>query len=117
MLKRIIYGLHALISEGKKPIGLSVDTTYRCNLKCKHCYFRKQKHKNELSVEEWLPILREWHKKGVIHCTWVGGEPLLRKELIEKGKEIFPFNWVITNGTISIPDWKDVTFFVSIDGP
>src|SRR5262249_52433389 len=49
-------------------------------------------------------------------CTWVGGEPLIRKDLIERGRHYFRHNTVVTNGTIPLPDWRDVHFFISIDG-
>lgn len=65
---------------------------------------------------EWKQRLFQLKKDGVIHCTWVGGEPLLRTDVIQECKNIFDWNWVITNGTIDIPDWNDVTFIVSVDG-
>ena len=49
-------------------------------------------------------------------CTWVGGEPLLRRELVERGRKFFRANRVVTNGTLPLPDWKGVEFHVSIDG-
>ncbi|PIZ35198.1 MAG: hypothetical protein COY38_02660 [Candidatus Aenigmarchaeota archaeon CG_4_10_14_0_8_um_filter_37_24] len=44
------------------------------------------------------------------------GEPLLRRNLIEKLKNLFSLNQVITNGTIPLPLWKDVRFLCSVDG-
>jgi Fe-coproporphyrin III synthase len=49
-------------------------------------------------------------------ATWVGGEPLLRKDLIEQGMKYFTHNLVVTNGSIEFPNWEDVYFHVSIDG-
>jgi len=99
------------------PLALSIDVTYKCNLNCKHCYFKKQKYTHELSEDEWANKIREIKRLyNIIHCTWVGGEPLLRKNIIEANKKFFIFNWIVTNGTLEIPDWKDCIFFVSIDG-
>jgi sulfatase maturation enzyme AslB (radical SAM superfamily) len=51
-----------------------------------------------------------------VHATWIGGEPLLRKDLVERGMKLFPFNMIITNGTVSLPDWENCCFNVSVDG-
>lgn len=96
----------------------SVDLTNRCNLRCKHCYFFEQEVPEEFSDEEWLAKFKEmgtsWNKTRSV--TWIGGEPLLRKELIEQGKKYFAHNLIVTNGLITLPDWKDVHFHISIDG-
>jgi len=92
----------------------SVDVTRNCNLHCKHCYFRNMHYSNELSIGGWLTILNQL--RHTFHMTWVGGEPLLRKELIEGGKSLFEINWVVTNGTLPLPSWDDVVFLVSVDG-
>lgn len=106
-----------LLNRLSYPFSISIDVTYRCNLNCKHCYFKKQGYKDEISKEEWFKKIKEIKKSNdILHCTWVGGEPLLRKEIIEEGRKFFDFNWIVTNGTIEIPDWKDSSFFVSLDG-
>ena len=94
------------------------DVTYRCNLTCRHCYFMKQNHHHELSVTEWLARFEALKKQNFpfMICGWIGGEPLLRKELVEQGKRYFKSNVVFTNGTINLPYWPDVTFSVSIHG-
>ncbi|MEM4187645.1 MAG: radical SAM protein [Candidatus Hadarchaeum sp.] len=94
--------------------AVSVDVTNRCNLRCRHCFFWRAENPEELSIEGWKEIFRKLPK--FLYCSWVGGEPLLRKELIETGKNKFLINEVVTNGTIPIPSWKDVSFFISIDG-
>lgn len=96
----------------------SVDITYRCNLKCKHCYFLEQGYQSELSDEEWIDHFRRLKDQGFpfYQCSWVGGEPLLRKDLIARLMRLFKSNVVATNGTIPLPDWPDVNFYVSVDG-
>lgn len=108
----------------------SIDVTKECNLRCTHCYFFEGEDGAapayigvpELSVDEWIGKL-EALKQGssrlafpFFQCTWVGGEPLVRKELIEAGRKYFRYNTVVTNGTIPLPDWPDVSWCVSIDG-
>ena len=107
-----------LFGVPKYGIG-SIDVTYRCNLACKHCYFNEQGYSSELSEEAWLARFDSWKKSGKFpfyQCSWIGGEPLLRKDLVEKGMKYFKSNMVATNGTIPLPNWPDVNFYVSVDG-
>ncbi len=97
---------------------LSIDVTDQCNLRCQHCYFFEQEQEGNWDIAEWETRIQEMKKKYrlLYSCTWVGGEPLLRKPLIENLKKHFLHNLVVTNGTIPLPDWPDVQFHVSIDG-
>jgi len=100
----VFYDIFKILIKGfPKPVGVSIDITNRCNLKCKHCYFLRQNYKAELDDNNWLNKIS-------------GGEPLLRKNLIEKGMKFFRYNLIITNGTIPLPDWPNVVFEVSVDG-
>ncbi len=100
----------------------SIDVSKECNLRCAHCYFFEQDYDAELSVDQWIAKLDELKRTRSLmefpffQCTWVGGEPLIRKELIERGRKYFRHNTVVTNGTIPLPDWPDVKFYISIDG-
>ena len=118
MIKLIPYALKSFLFGIKFPIGISVDVTNKCNLRCKHCYFFQQNYQKELSEDKLLEKIIEIKKKypSIIHASWVGGEPLLRKNVVEKGLKFFPFNMIVTNGTIELPKWKDCVFNVSVDG-
>ena len=109
-----------LFGKPKGAIG-SIDVTNRCNLRCKHCYFYAHDYESqrELSDEEWISRLEELKQTDFpfYQCSWIGGEPLLRKELIERGMKYFKSNLVVTNGTLELPNWPDVNFYISIDGP
>jgi sulfatase maturation enzyme AslB (radical SAM superfamily) len=100
----------------------SIDVSKECNLRCAHCYFFEQDYASELSVEEWVVKLEKLKRESsrlefpFFQCTWVGGEPLIRKDLIERGRKYFAYNTVVTNGTIPLPDWPDVNWYISIDG-
>ncbi len=106
-----------------KPKGAisSFDITNRCNLRCKHCYFYAHDYETEreLTDEEWIGKLEELKDTDFpfYQCSWIGGEPLLRKDLIEKCMKYFKSNLVATNGTIPLPQWPDVNFYIAIDGP
>lgn len=89
----------------------SIDATKRCNLRCEHCYFFAEEHKEvELTVDQWVEKF-EGMAVGdpMLLCTWVGGEPLIRKELIDVGRKYFKYNTIVTNGTMELPDWTGCT--------
>lgn len=98
----------------------SIDVTNRCNLRCEHCYFFAEDHSNEkeLSIEKWVEKLEAMKAAGhpMMLCTWVGGEPMVRKQLIEVGRKYFKHNTIVTNGTMELTDWEDCTWVISIDG-
>jgi len=105
--------------EGMPTASLGgIDVTYRCNLRCRHCYFLKQNYHEELSIGQWIEKFKKMKKEGFpfMICGWIGGEPLLRNELIEEGRKYFKSNVVFTNGTIALPYWPDVAFSVSVHG-
>jgi len=103
----------------KYAVG-SIDVTNRCNLRCEHCYFFAEDHENEkeLSIEKWVEKLEEMKAAGhpMMLCTWVGGEPMMRKKLIDVGRKYFKHNTIVTNGTVELPDWDDCSWVISIDG-
>ena len=106
-----------LVRDSRNFIG-SVDITHRCNLECAHCYFTHQGYQSELTDQQWIDFFDRKEEEGFpfYQCSWVGGEPLLRRELIGRLRTRFLSNLVVTNGTIPLPDWPDVNFYVSVDG-
>ncbi len=106
-----------LMGIPKNSFG-SVDVTSQCNLRCDHCYFFEQDHSSEWSLEQWREKFESMKAEGFrsLQCTWVGGEPLLRLPLIDLGRRYFKYNTVTTNGTLPLPDWKDVSWYISVDG-
>lgn len=113
-------GLARLMIAGMPDNAVgSIDVTKRCNLRCEHCYFFAEEHKErELTVDEWIEKLEAMKAAGhpMMLCTWVGGEPMVRKPLIDVGRKYFKHNTIVTNGTMELPDWPDVTWVISIDG-
>lgn len=74
------------ISEKSLPLWLLAELTYRCPLQCPYCsnptnfadYLQ-----NELNTEEWKKVFEEARKLGATQLGFSGGEPLLRKDLVE----------------------------------
>lgn len=115
--KFIQFGKFAINGIPKDAV-CSVDVTNRCNLRCHHCYFFEHEQPENSTLEQWRAFFEKLKAEGFpfFSCTWVGGEPLMRKEVIELGSTYFRSNMVVTNGTVEIPDWPHIHFKVSVDG-
>ena len=88
------------------PAFLIASITSSCNLHCAGCYSRcnhattDSVPERQLTDDEWLSIFEEADKLGVSFILLAGGEPLLRKGVLEAAGKLrnilFP---VFTNGT------------------
>lgn len=116
---------HGYRPDASYPAAM-VNITNRCNLSCAHCFvFRDDNPNQALSPRrepsddemlELLTTLRDRH--GIRQMLWMGGEPLLRKQLLRAGVGIFEGNTVTTNGTLPLIDLgPEVLYVVSLDGP
>ncbi len=79
--------------------------TRRCNLKCLHCYARSQDkvYRDELTTEESKAFLQDLADFKVPVILFSGGEPTLRKDIIElagRAKELGIRVVLSTNGTL-----------------
>ncbi len=88
------------------PYQLTIETTNQCQLKCKHCYNRAgTMRKGELSVKEWIGILKDYKRLGGVSIMLTGGEIFLKKnidQLIDFVANNFIRVVILTNGyTIS----------------
>ncbi|WP_292459404.1 radical SAM/SPASM domain-containing protein [Methanothermococcus sp.] len=86
------------------PFLVVWDITYKCNLRCKHCYANAGKPLiDELNTEEAKHVIDILARAGVVALAFSGGEPLMRKdlfELIDKAKEYEMQVSIATNGTL-----------------
>lgn len=100
------------------PIGFSFDITNRCNLRCKHCYFVQQKVSDELPKQKLIEHILALKKQypTAIHAAWIGGEPLLRADLLPDCTQLFSMNMIVTNGTFELPNLPNCVYNVSVDG-
>ena len=92
----------------------SVATT--CNLHCKGCYARAngiaadggEGRKASLTPAQWRGIFEEAASLGVNFALLAGGEPMMRRDILESAAEVremvFP---VFTNGTLIGPSYID----------
>ena len=99
------------------PPFLIASITSKCNLHCAGCYSRSNhatqdcEAKNQLTGEEWSKVFEEADELGVSFILLAGGEPMLRRDVIEaagkKNNILYP---IFTNGV-----FIDDTYFELFD--
>ncbi len=97
------------------PPFLIASITSKCNLHCAGCYSRcnnatvDKEPVSQLSSEEWFKIFDEADELGISFILLAGGEPMLRRDIIEEaGKKsgiLFP---IFTNGTYMAEKYFDL---------
>jgi radical SAM protein with 4Fe4S-binding SPASM domain len=65
--------------------SMTKDGHWNCNQQCLHCYAAGQTYsdKKELSTDEWKKAIDKCKKACIPQVTFTGGEPTLRKDLVE----------------------------------
>ncbi|MFN3655155.1 MAG: radical SAM protein [Candidatus Nitrosotenuis sp.] len=102
----------------RSPIFGSVDIINVCNLHCAHCYWwLNRKEDTDLTVRDWKRIIDEKLKKhNVFVVTLVGGEPMMRPDIIELFVKEFPKRvCVVTNGTYPHTKESQDLFFLGFN--
>ena len=102
------------IAGKRVPLSGSLELTFRCNLRCQHCYISHGHNgipgQQELSTSEIKSIIDEVVDAGCFWFLLTGGEPLVRRDYLDiytyakrKGLIITLF----TNGTLITPRIAD----------
>jgi len=113
--------MEAQHGERQYPAAM-VNITNRCTLACKHCFVFRKSNPNdpdgEMDSETMVKELAGLQKKhGIKTMLWMGGEPLIRQDVLIKASPFFPRNNVTTNGTIDLIELPNCIYVISIDGP
>lgn len=101
-------------SSKRIPLSGSLEVTFRCNLRCVHCYLGDNRSgvpgQQELTKEEIFGILDQVTEAGTLWFLLTGGEPFIRPDFMEiyryaahKGLLVTIF----TNGTLLTPQIAD----------
>lgn len=126
MLPQLVWVIRG-IRQGK-PIAMSFDIADYCTLKCPYCYWLESTQHQQLQRVEIVAITRRAVSDGIVHATWIGGEPALRPDVLEAATAIVPLNWIVTNGMAVRPmakgyeqfdlahDLTNTWLIVSLDG-
>ena len=122
--------LHKKAADKRIPISGSLELTFRCNLRCQHCYAAHGHQgipgKQELTYEEIQNIFDEIVDAGCLWFLITGGEPLMRRDFLDiyksaKGKGLIVT--LFTNGTMLTPhiadylaEWRPFAIEISLYG-
>jgi radical SAM protein with 4Fe4S-binding SPASM domain len=120
---------YSQVDKGRIQINtVWVNVTHACNLRCLHCFRAAgETMRNELSTQEIRGIIDEFVRLKGRSLIFSGGEPLLRKdiiEILEYAKERgVPDVHLLTNGTLitseiarRLKKLEPISIQVSIDG-
>ena len=85
-----------------RPLGLLAELTYRCPLHCPYCSNPVTVPATaELTSSEWLRVLDEARRLGVLQLHLTGGEPLARPDLtalVTRARELDFYLNLVTSG-------------------
>lgn len=90
------------------PLNGTFELTPLCNMQCKMCYVRLEKHQQEalhplLTTEQWLKIAQQAKEQGLLYLLLTGGEPFLRPDFPILLRELHQMGLILTvntNGTL-----------------
>ncbi|MBU7010940.1 MAG: radical SAM protein [Theionarchaea archaeon] len=114
--------------SGDPLLSFSLRVTIKCNLRCEHCYANSgTSHGKELELGEIERLLEEAREIGCCGVFYTGGEPFVRRDMVDILKETstrgIPI-YLSSNGTLidreKLEQLKGIPFRlfqISIDGP
>ena len=85
------------------PLSGSIEITFKCNLRCVHCYIADYSGRNEMSTGEIKRILSEAAEEGCLWMLLTGGEVLCRSDFPDiylHAKRLGFLLTVFSNGTL-----------------
>ena len=89
-----------------RPSTLIAELSYQCPLHCPYCSnpldIGGEHYRRELETEHWIRAFREARALGVLQLALTGGEPMLRRDLVELcagARDAGLYSSLITAGT------------------
>jgi pyrroloquinoline quinone biosynthesis protein E len=93
--------------EVPSPFTLIAELSYQCPLHCPYCSnpvdIGGERYRDELTTQEWVRTFRQARGLGVLQLALTGGEPMLRRDLVElcaAAAEAGLYSSLITAGTL-----------------
>jgi pyrroloquinoline quinone biosynthesis protein E len=85
------------------PLGVLAELTHACPLACAYCSnpLELTTRAAELTTDEWRRVLAQAADLGALQCHFSGGEPLLRRDLVElvsTATELGLYSNLVTSG-------------------
>jgi len=78
-----MFGTDSILPEQPKPFLATVNLTENCQAHCITCNYWQSSKRNPITTERAIELLRELDDCGFRYLRFLGGEPLLRKDLFE----------------------------------
>ena len=89
------------------PFTLVAELSYQCPLHCPYCSnpvdIGADTYRHELETEHWVRAFHEAQRLGVLQLALTGGEPMLRRDLVELcagARDADLYSSLITAGTL-----------------
>jgi len=102
----LLHEVMAKCSRLNIPMQVVLELTYRCNLRCSHCYIDLAET-DELSFDEWKEVLGQLKEAGSIYLLFTGGEIMVRNDFLDIATYAHRNGLLIgllTNCTLVTPD-------------
>jgi MoaA/NifB/PqqE/SkfB family radical SAM enzyme len=94
-------------AEGwKPPFFFVISPTMACNLKCVGCYAGEYAKKDVLTTEEIDRLFTQGKELGIYFVTVSGGEPFIRKDLLDLWKKHDDMYFLVYTNGLLIDDKK-----------
>jgi MoaA/NifB/PqqE/SkfB family radical SAM enzyme len=84
----------------KRPFGITLELTRRCNARCDYCNHWKEQKQTEQEIEDFVGVVTRFQPFVVTIC---GGEPFMRRDAMDIIRAVkhapgFRYVGIITNG-------------------
>ena len=90
-----------------RPSTLIAELSYQCPLHCPYCSnpldIGGERYRGELETEDWIRVFEQARRLGVLQLALTGGEPMLRRDLVELcagARDAGLYSSLITAGTL-----------------
>ena len=106
--------VHQWAFEHCVPLQATIETTLRCNIRCRHCYnFDRDRPRaaaspgSELTPEEILALMSALRAEGCLFLALTGGEVFVHPRLfdfLDHGRRLHLSMRLLSNGTLLTPE-------------
>ncbi len=101
----------------KRPLGITLELTSRCNARCDYCNHWKEQKQTEQEIGDFVGVVERFKPFAVTIC---GGEPFMRKDALEIIKAVkdapgWRYVSIITNGWFLTDDRCEKLLKTGID--
>jgi pyrroloquinoline quinone biosynthesis protein E len=105
-----------------RPFSLIAELSYRCPLHCPYCSnpleIYDPKYRQELETTDWIRTFGQARSLGVLQLALTGGEPMLRRDLVElsaAARDAGLYSSLITAGTLFTRDRAEALKSAGLD--